>query len=52
MDLLSNPKYDGRQALRFVIIILAHKIYKRDLPNIDKNISDDAIADIISDFDV
>lgn len=52
MDLLSNPKYDGRQALRFVIIILAHKIYKKDLPNIDKNIIDDVIADIISDFDV
>jgi hypothetical protein len=52
MDLLSNPKYDGRQALRFVIIILVHKIYKKDLPNIDKNIIDDVIADIISDFDV
>ena len=52
MDLLSNSKYDGRQALRSVIIILAHKIYKKDLPNIDKNIIDDVIADIISDFDV
>ena len=52
MDLLSDPKYDGRQALRFVIIILVYKVYKKDLPNIDKNIIDDAIADIIRDFDV
>lgn len=52
MDLLSDPKYDGRQALRFVIIILVYKVYKKDLPNIDKNIIDDVIADIIRDFDV
>lgn len=52
MDPLSDPKYDGRQALRFVIIILVYKVYKKDLPNIDKNIIDDVIADIISDFDV
>lgn len=52
MGLLSDPKYDGRQALRFVIIILVYKVYKKDLPNIDKNIIDDVIADIIRDFDV
>ena len=52
MDLFSDPKYDGRQALRFVIIMTIYQIYKKDLPNIDKNIIDDVIADIISDFDV
>ena len=52
MDLLSNPKYDGRQALRFVIIMVVYKIYKKDLPNIDKSTIDNVIADIIKDFDV
>lgn len=49
---ITYPKYDGRQALRFVIIILVYKVYKKDLPNIDKNIVDDVIADIIKDFDI
>ena len=52
MGLLSDPKYDGRQILQSIIILMVYKIYKKDLPNVDKNVIEDIISGIIEDFEV
>lgn len=52
MDVLSDPKYDGRQILQSIIILMVYKIYKRDLHSVDKNTIEDIISGIIEDFEV